>query len=85
MISSIFASTSGVIFDFESSAFRLSFSWLSFEAPRITVETFGLAFHQSSARWWIGRPTSSASLASCFTFASSSRPLSLSSRAFSHS
>src|SRR6185437_9548419 len=82
-ISSILASTSGVILLFESSALRLSLSWLSFEAPRITVETCGLALHQSSAKWCSGRPMSPPSLASFLTLASWSLPAGLSSRALS--
>ena len=49
-MASISARTSGVNFPLSLSAERLSSSWLFFEAPRITVETFGLARHQSSAR-----------------------------------
>src|SRR5271166_5946340 len=49
-MASISARTSGVNLPLSLSAERLSSSWLFFEAPRITVETFGLARHQSSAR-----------------------------------
>ncbi len=60
--------TSGVSFACASTAWRFSVNCSVFEAPRITVLTFGFFRHQAMENTARLRPVSRASFPSCSTF-----------------